>query len=506
MKSFTKEEVSQHNKEGDLWIVVDNKVYDLSKFQNMHPGGAGILATVGGCDATEEFYELHRKQVLDRYQHFVVGTLAGKSARKEEPIFSKIPFGEQSYLQGWKNPYYNDHHVEFQKRLRIFLQKEIYPTLSKLEQSGRHPKKLYKRIGDAGLWPLRIGFHNSHGRNILGMDGDKFDAFHEKICHEEFARMALPGAVDGITAGNLIGTQPILNFAKEPHRTKITEEIFAGTKSVVLCITEPYVGSDVANLRCTAVKSKCGKFYIVNGLKKWITNGTFADYFTTAVRTGPKGMKGVSMLLVPKGPGVTTKKMTTSYSRAAGTALVCYDNAKVPVEYLLGKENRGFQVIVRNFNHERWMIVNQVLGLARTVVEECFRWANQRRVFGKNLLAQPVIRNKLSHMCSELESVSAWQDSITAQLNWMTLDQEAKYLAGPIALLKLRATTVCEKICGEAIQIFGGRAVTKQGMGGVVERARAACKIFSVYGGSEEIMGDLGIRQAMKSIDKNAKL
>lgn len=89
---------------------------------------------------------------------------------------------------------------------------------------------------------------------------------------------------------------------------------------------------------------------IVNGTKKWITNGCFSDYFVTGVRTG----KALSVLLIPRGEGVETKAIKTSYSPTAGTAYVTFDNVKVPVENLLGKENNGIQIILSNFNHERW--------------------------------------------------------------------------------------------------------------------------------------------------------
>merc|ERR1719204_136046 len=103
------------------------------------------------------------------------------------------------------------------------------------------------------------------------------------------------------------------------------------------------------------------------------------------------------MLLIEKCKEVSVKKIKSSYSPAAGTALVMFDNVKVPVENLLGQENQGFKVIVVNFNHERWMIVTQVLRLARLVVEECIKWANQRKVFGKPLMSQPVIRGKIGN-------------------------------------------------------------------------------------------------------------
>jgi alkylation response protein AidB-like acyl-CoA dehydrogenase len=89
---------------------------------------------------------------------------------------------------------------------------------------------------------------------------------------------------------------------------------------------------------------------IVNGTKKWITNGAWCDYFVTGVRTG----KGLSVLLIERGEGVETKAIKTSYSPTAGTAYITFDNVKVPVENLLGEENKGIHVILSNFNHERW--------------------------------------------------------------------------------------------------------------------------------------------------------
>lgn len=98
---------------------------------------------------------------------------------------------------------------------------------------------------------------------------------------------------------------------------------------------------------------------IVNGTKKWITNGVFADYFVTGVNTG----KGLSVLLIERGEGVETKSIKTSYSPAAGTAYITFDNVKVPVENLLGQENKGIHVILSNFNHERWTMVWYVFAL-----------------------------------------------------------------------------------------------------------------------------------------------
>lgn len=164
------------------------------------------------------------------------------------------------------------------------------------------------------------------------------------------------------------------------------------------------------------------------------------------------------------------------------------ENVKVPVENLLGKEGGGFPVIMYNFNHERWLIVASVVRMTRLVVEECFKWANQRYVFGQKLIEQPVIRNKLAHMVSEVESVHSWLEKITFQMCRMSYKEQSLRLAGPIALLKLKSTRVAHFVSDEACQIFGGRAITKTGMGRVVEYFQRTYKFGAILGGSEEIM------------------
>jgi alkylation response protein AidB-like acyl-CoA dehydrogenase len=100
------------------------------------------------------------------------------------------------------------------------------------------------------------------------------------------------------------------------------------------------------------------------------------------------------MILVPRQEGVTTTPIKTSYSPTAGTAFVQYDNVKVPVNHLLGKEHQGFAVIMANFNHERFTMACGTVRKSRTIVEECLKWSNQRIIFGKRLIDQPAIRQK----------------------------------------------------------------------------------------------------------------
>lgn len=189
----------------------------------------------------------------------------------------------------------------------------------------------------------------------------------------------------------IIGLTAVMNWSKnEAQKNKIATECFTGKKKLCLAISEAFAGSDVAGIRTTAEKTKDGKHYIVNGTKKWITNGHFSDYFVTAVKTN----SGISVLIIERGPGVETIPIKTSYSASAGTASIFFDNVLVPAANLLGPENNGFQVIMGNFNHERWTIIAGSIRTIRLVTEECMKWAHQRKVFGKRLVDQPVIRQK----------------------------------------------------------------------------------------------------------------
>merc|ERR1712070_145219 len=118
-------------------------------------------------------------------------------------------------------------------------------------------------------------------------------------------------------------------------------------------------------------------------------------------------------LLIERGEGVDTKQIKTTYSKCCGTALVIFNNVKVPVSSLMGKEGDGFKQVMYNFNHERWLIVNNLMGQARSAVAETVMWAQQRKIFGKRLIDQPVIRNKIANAGSILESTQAHLETVT---------------------------------------------------------------------------------------------
>ena len=136
--------------------------------------------------------------------------------------------------------------------------------------------------------------------------------------------------------------------------------------------------------------------------------------------------------------------------------------------------------------------------LSRLMVEECFKWATQRRIFGKRLIDQPVIRMKLAQMAADVEAVHSMLEDVTFQMTKMTHAEINKYLAGPIGLLKFKQTRVATMVSDNACQIFGGRALTRSGMGQMVEKFQRSFKMQAILGGSEEILADFAVRQALK--------
>jgi len=387
--------------------------------------------------------------------------------------------------------------------MRKFVADEIMPYVHQWDEARAIPMAIFKKAYEAGWLPGIIGKSwpvKYAGSNIAGgVKPEEYDAFHELIIIDEVSRSASAGVAFSLLMALDVGLPPVMHFglgAKEKQE-RICRECLTGEKNICLAITEPGAGSDVANLCTTATLTSDGKYYVVNGEKKWITGGTFADYFTVAVRTS-KGMGGLSLLLIERGPGVTTRQMACSGAWSGGTAYVTFEDVKVPVANLIGEENKGFKYIMHNFNHERWSLIIQALRFARVCYEEAFKYAHKRKTFGKRLIDHPVIRAKLAHMVRQIEATQCWLEQITYQMNTMTYE-ESRILGGPLALLKAHTSSVFEFCAREAAQILGGLAYTRGGQGEKIERLQREVRGYAIPGGSEEILFDFGIRQAMRA-------
>lgn len=521
LREFTPSEVQSHNTEEDCWVIIDGYVYDLSKFHRMHPGGSGVITREAGKDVTKLFYANHSSAVMPKYHSkLVVGRLSTTSPKCVSSVEKReaqlatyhasngtfgemIPYGDPAWYQGWVSPYYNDSHRRFRAAVREFVERELVPNVQRWDEAKKLPKEIHRKCFEAGWLPGVVGHHwptEYAGDKIAGgVRPEEYDAFHELIIMDEVSRCASGGVTWGLFEGLQIGLPPVLRFAKPAVRDRVCRETLRGEKVICLAITEPYAGSDVAGLRCTAKLSADKTHYIVNGEKKWITNGVFADYFTTAVRTGDEGKGGVSLLLISRDMGgVTTHQMQCGGVWASGTAYITFENVKVPVENLIGVEDQGFKCIMHNFNHERWGVTAQCIRFARVCLEESIRWSQKRVTFGVPMIEHGIIRAKLAEMARQIEATQAQLELVTMQINVLPEEKQPLVLGGPIALLKAQATKTFELCAREAVQIMGGTGYTRTGQGSKVERLYREVRAYAIPAGSEEIMLDLGIKQALK--------
>ncbi|CAK7563385.1 MAG: hypothetical protein SEPTF4163_001253 [Sporothrix epigloea] len=542
-KTFTQAEVASHNKPDSLYITVDGDVYDLTKFQDDHPGGKKILARVAGKDASKQFWKYHNEAILKKYQpQLLVGSLDTKPKAAPAPLpvpapvptaktkpaaaTSKktpsdasqpadkhevepldafggmIPYADPAWYQSYRSPYFNETHAALRAEVREWIETAIEPNVTEWDEAKLVPPEIYKELGRRGYLAGLLGteYQKDYTDNVVKcVPTEKWDHFHELLLTDEISRAASGGFVWNLLGGFGIGCPPLVKFGKKSLKDRILPGILNGDKRICLAITEPDAGSDVANLTCEAKLSEDGKHYIVNGEKKWITNGIWSDYFTTAVRTGGEGMNGVSLLLIERSfGGVSTRRMDCQGVWSSGTTYITFEDVKVPVENLLGKENQGFRVIMTNFNHERIGIIIQCLRFSRVCYEESVRYAHKRRTFGKRLIDHPVIRMKLAHMARQIEASYNWLENLIYQCDTMSETEAMLRLGGAIASLKAQSTITFEFCAREASQIFGGLSYSRGGQGGKVERLYRDVRAYAIPGGSEEIMLDLSIRQSLR--------
>lgn len=263
-----------------------------------------------------------------------------------------VPFSEPPYLAGLPSPYYTTSHLNWQKKCRAFLEENLLAHAMEWEREETVPDHVFKTFAEANMLlpalpaPLPVAALKPLGiTNILGTPIEEWDYFHNLIYTDEMLRSGLAGPSGSLTTGIAFGVPPLLKFGSPQLRDRFLPDLLTGRKRTCIAITEPEAGSDVANITTTAVKSKDGKKYIINGTKKWITNGIWSDYAAMAVRTGGPGPGGLSMLQVPlKGhKGVNMRRLKVAGQISAGTTFIELDDVEVPVENLIGEEGMGMR-------------------------------------------------------------------------------------------------------------------------------------------------------------------
>ncbi|KAG8168154.1 hypothetical protein KVR01_003843 [Diaporthe batatas] len=421
-----------------------------------------------------------------------------------------VPFSEPPWLLGLPSPIFKETHRKWQANVRAFVDKNLVKDALEWEKAEAVPPHVFETFARANMlipclpaplpvaWLKRLGIHELLG----GLKVEDFDYLHGLIYFDEVARSGITGPGSSLTTGMSFGVPPIIKFGDQQLQERFLPQLLRGEKRSCIAITEPDAGSDVAGITTTAVKSADGKSYIINGNKKWITNGIWTDWASMAVRTGPEGSgaAGLSMLVVPlKGqPGVTMRHLKVGGSASAGTTYIELDDVKVPVENLIGKEGMGMKYVMTNFNHERLSIAVGVTRSARVALSAAFEYVLKREAFRQPLMNQPVVRHRLAKAGALLESQWAWVEQFAYQLTQMPKEDGDRELGGLTGLLKAQAGLVLMECADTAMLLFGGNGYTRSGQGELIEMIWRDVPAARIPGGSEDVLLDLSIRQLVK--------
>jgi acyl-CoA dehydrogenase len=370
---------------------------------------------------------------------------------------------------------YTEEHEAFRATLRRFVERELTPHVDAWEEAGEFPREIYREIAALGV--LGLGYPEEYG----GVPGD---LFHRMVVSDELAR-AGSGGLSASLMSHSIGAPPILAGGSVAIKSRVLPQILRGEKISALAITEPSGGSDVASLLTTARPD--GGHYVVNGSKMFITSGMRADYITVAVRTGGPGAAGVSLLLIEGGtPGFTRTPLKKMGWWASDTAQLFFDDCRVPTGNLIGEENRGFRLIMQNFNAERIGMSASACAFAAVCLEDAIAWARERKTFGKHLVEHQVIRHKLVDMAMRVHAARAMLENLAARV------QDGGNPVAEICMLKNFTTQTMQFCADQAVQIMGGMGFMR---GSRVERIYRDVKVMMIGGGAEEIMKDLAAKQ-----------
>ncbi|MBU2649238.1 acyl-CoA dehydrogenase family protein [bacterium] len=368
--------------------------------------------------------------------------------------------------------YFGKEHEAVRSAVRDFVKKEIKPFVDDWEEAGEFPRELYKKMGELGF--NAIGYPEDYG-------GTPGDVFMQTVAAEELCRGGSMGVVASL--GTLhIAVPPIVNHGNDEQKMRFLKPVLAGDRIAALGITEPSGGSDVANLKTTAIRD--GDHYIVNGSKTFITSATRADQITCAVRTGGEGAHGISFLVIETDtPGFSiTQKLKKTGWLASDTAELFFDNCRVPVENLIGEENMGFYYIMENFQSERLQLCIMANMTSQMCLEESIKYAKEREAFGKSLSGFQVTRHKLAEMATLTEASREFTYRVAARMG--AGENQVK----EVSMAKNFACSVSDKVTFDATQIFGGYGFMR---GYLVERLYRDNRILSIGGGTTEVMKEI---------------
>jgi acyl-CoA dehydrogenase len=369
-------------------------------------------------------------------------------------------------------PPFTQEHEDLREAVRRFVANELAPHADEWEEARWFDNAVFGKLASVGY--LGLKYPEQYG-------GEGGDYLHDAVFVEELAGCRSGGVAAGIGAHIGIATPPVWKFGTEDQKQRYLVPAIAGEKIAALAITEPDAGSDVAGIRTTAKRVDGG--WVVNGSKMFITNGVRADFYVTAVKTtSDGGHHGLSFLLVDKQDGVSSSKIETMGWHASDTALMAFDDVFVPEENLLGEENKGFYLIMANFQWERLLMALGSVAAMQRAFDETLKYALERTAFGRQIGTFQVIRHKFAEMATTIEG---GRDLTYHALRLFVDGQDA---TREVTMAKLATQRACFDVMDTCLQIHGGAGYTAEFD---IERAARDARLGPIGGGTDEVMKEI---------------
>jgi len=370
---------------------------------------------------------------------------------------------------------FNEEHEQLRDSIRRFVIKELQPHADEWEEKT-FPDWVFARMGELGF----LGLDKPEAYGGQGGDYPSSLVLAEEIVHARCGGLAM-----GLAVQTDMAMPPILAFGTEEQKQEWAAPAIKGEKILCLGITEPDAGSDVAGIKTRAVRDPASGEYVINGSKTYITNGHRAHVIVLVTKTDPDaGYDGFTLFLVPMdAPGVIREKRLQKLGmHASDTALLAFQDVRVPESAVLGQVGKGFYHIMWELQGERLIGAAGCVAGAQHVFERTLEYARERTAFGRSIGHFQVIRHKFAEMATKIETAR----QLVYTTAWRF--QNGEYPVREISMAKLHAARISVEVADECIQIHGGAGYMKE-YG--IERVWRDLRLNRIGAGTDEIMLDV---------------
>ncbi len=374
-----------------------------------------------------------------------------------------------------------EHHSMIKDLARTVAENKIKPFSKQWDEKGEYPTSAIEALAQSDLFAIWIP------EKYNGLGGGVYDLC---LAVEEIAR--IDGGVATAYAATFLGMAPILIHGTEEQKEKYLTQIASGEAQAAFGLTEPAAGSDASKLRTTAVKD--GDYYVLNGLKHFITNGgEAAIYAVIALTDKARGARGMSCFIVEKGtPGFSFGKKEDKLGiRCSTTSELIFEDCRVHKDNLLGgREGLGFIATMKTFDYTRPGVGAQAVGIAQGAMELAVKYAHTREQFGQKITSFQGIQWMIADMGSKIEAARA-----LVYASAKAADEGKGNVGGASAAAKLIASDVAMEVATNALQLYGGYGYMKEYP---IEKFLRDAKITQIYEGTNQIQKSIVAHQLIK--------